>query len=410
MDNFVTIYLRGDDIMPKKNKKDKKIKENKATNNLTAKNIFKFLVTCGVIGSIIIGSFQLYGDFCSMQKQLEKLDGVTEKIAKLEANFDDHNKTNAEIFNAIRSDINGMKNSQNLATSYYIPTNKTLNTLHNAIDLNNKSFLSEPKWNDNDIIAKDPNTGEKLKAKKLKDKKLLLPYKENGQAVYFYGQFNKYNHWDGDCIINVYKNNSLCMIMDGQYTDGKLISYKQVIHYKNAHGVKVWSISEREVEGNINTGETYTYYKTKNKKANFTQKTVKPRNILSVIDFRDWLNTSVEGYYHGDTSNGRYNDNSGQAYLLKYNKKGKIRLFYHGIFVNGHQEDSTKNAWDIVLGKDGKYYYRESHYSQDKIDYNFLINNKDALSGSEAEELLKEKLGDDFKNLEEKCILSWKED
>lgn len=388
------------------------------------KTLIAFLISFTVtIVSAIIGvgiywadtMLDLNGDFKVIQKEvqlnteeLNKIEDINKEIELINGSmirFEEHIKS-------FESELNGFKNTINEAI-VADPGKRLRKPISNAtINTDDSMFLPTLEL-DNDInVATNTHTGRKYKPTDLRNKKILLPYSENGQDIYFYGQFNKYNHWDGKCILNVYKNNILNMIMEGVYNDGKLISYKQITHRKNNNGDKVWSISERKVNGNINTGGTHTYFKTKNKKSNFNTKNVEPNDILSIIDFKNWLDSPIEGYYCGNTSNGKYNDDTGQAYLIKYNKKGKIRLFYCGNFKDGCEEDSTGKAWDISLNEDNhKYYYRESHYSQDTINYDHMTYHENELSGSEAEERIKDKLGKkEFNNLKDKCEFIWDND
>ncbi len=344
------------------------------------KHITKYLVEI-IIGSIIIPFCGFMGklmwDFntnlsslqatvSSMQKDISDIQESVKPIPAMQTDI----ALLKEKDNSFASDLNGFKNTKS-DSSVFIPATTLKKQISNATTNNNDFvFLQSLQLDDNSNIAKNPHTGRKYKPKDLRDKKILLPYTENGQDIYFYGQFNKYNHWDGNCIINIYKNNKLNMIMEGRYTDGKLISYKQVFYYKNSSNKLVWSISNREIsdKDEVNNGETYTYFKKKNKKSNFNQKTVEPSDILSIEDFEVWLNTPLEGYYYGNTSEGKYNDNTGHAYLVKYFKDGTVRTIYCGKFKNGLFEDHTKEedkkAWYISRDNEYKtYVYYKGEFS-----------------------------------------------
>ena len=45
--------------------------------------------------------------------------------------------------------------------------------------------------------------GAEFTANQLSDIKLLLPYHEGKQNVFFYGQFDEENRWDGDCLVTI---------------------------------------------------------------------------------------------------------------------------------------------------------------------------------------------------------------
>lgn len=284
-----------------------------------------------------------------------------------------------------------------------IPTDAILDRISVFNLMDNVPLSSSPSWNSSDVIAKNDKTNTDLTAKDLAESKLLIPYQKNGKEIYFLGQYDKNNQWHGKCIINVYENNRLSLITEANYEHGELNKYQQV--YKSGNRVYV---SNRTHKNNINTGETYSYLYTSDTSKKFTISSVTKKDILNIKKFKkNFLASNIDGFYKGNTKNGKYNDQTGQAYLVKYNKEGKIRLIYYGNFKNGNQEDSSGNAWDIVLGKDGKYYYREACYSENRINYKTMTYHKDALSAKKAENKLKEKLKEEFKNLKTKCALTW---
>ena len=248
------------------------------------------------------------------------------------------------------------------------------------------------------IIATDSLTGEKIKTKDVVNKLVLMPYVENGQEVFFLGHFNANYHWDGNCIVNVYNNNRLILITEAVYDDGKLISYKQVLEYGN-NSDAVWIISNRKRCGNENKGISSSFYKEEDKKKKFTLKNVKIEDIISVSQFKKSLNTAQKGFYYGKTSNGDYNDNTGRAYLVKYNENGKVCLFYCGRFKDGQPHDHTGQAWDIVLGENGKYVFRQAKHTNGDIDYP-TITKRDY-------NMTPKKIEDKLKGLNIKCDLPW---
>lgn len=52
------------------------------------------------------------------------------------------------------------------------------------------------------------------------------------------------------------------------------------------------------------------------------------------------------------TKNGKYNDDSGNAYLISYYSDGTIRTLYKGRMANGNYNDDTWAAWYISSEKD----------------------------------------------------------
>lgn len=61
-----------------------------------------------------------------------------------------------------------------------------------------------------------------------------------------------------------------------------------------------------------------------------------------IEDFIEEIDTPVDSYYRGNTSNGIYNDNTGEAYLVRYNEDGTVKVLYKGIIRKGNHADSKK--------------------------------------------------------------------
>ena len=349
-ENFQTHENQDFVMSKKKNKKNNK------------KSFLSIILASGLIICIIT----FYGEYRASDAKFEATLGkMEEQFSKMEEQFDkmqiklEETQVNLRQFkNDASNEITDVKKDVKDAINIpiYTASSNFTTKLYSTQTNFQTNFLGTPSWKNNEVIAKNANTGRKYKAKDLMNKKILIPYKDDGQDAYFFGQFNKKNHWDGDCLINIYKNRKLTMIMEGHYNDGQLLSYQQVSYYKNHAKRFVWNVSKRETKGNINTGETYTYYKNKNKKAAFTKKTVEASDIMSVADFKEWITGAMEGYYCGNTQNGAYNDNTGKAYLIKYDKGKKVRTLYCGKFKNGAFHDESGNAWYISYDAENSTY------------------------------------------------------
>lgn len=367
MENCVIhAYKRGFSIMSK----------NKGLSKKTKRIIKKILyaISCGVLGivGVILGiyiEFEIYSD------KINKLDGVPTALSSIETKLNDHIDYSDKAENSFKSELDTFKNSKDKQI-IYIPTDTLREKLSATKNESDIIFLSDLKLKANDIIGENPDTKKKYKANKFKGKKILLPYTENGKEVYFYGQYNKYYHWDGHCILNIYDNNKLSGIMDGWYRDGELISYNRITEdikiqkiNNKEEKIKIWRISKRVHRSNVNTGETYTYFRVSNKKKKFNLKNVESKDIMSSMDFEKWLDTPLEGYYKGDTSDGKYNDETGNAYSIKYFQDGTTRLIYCGNFENGEFNDHTGNAWYIAIDEDAKkYIYFKGNFTNGKPD------------------------------------------
>lgn len=362
----IDIYKRGYDIMSKHKGLSKK-----------AKKIIKkilYVISCGVLGiiGVILG---IYIEFKVYSDKIDKLDEVPTTLSSIETKLNDHTDYSDAIIESFKSDLDGFRKSQNKQI-IYIPTDFMQKGLSATGIKSDTTFLSDLKLKDTDVIGENPNTKEKCKAKKLANKKILLPYTESGKEVYFYGQYNKNYHWDGHCILNIYDGNKLSVILDGWYNDGELKSYNRVTYDTKIQKtdnkekkIKIWRISKREHKSNVNTGETYTYFRTSNKKKKFNLKNVEAKNIISSLDFENWLSNLLEGYYKGNTSNGKYNDETGNAYLIKYFEDGTTKTIYCGNFKNGIFNDHTGKAWYVAIDEGAeKYIYFKGGFTNGDPD------------------------------------------
>lgn len=215
-------------------------------------------------------------------------------------------------------------------------------------------------------IKKDESIGTKVDSQdevpksSMENRPFILKYEENGEDVIFYGQYNEYGHWNGDCIINRYKNSKLTFIMEANYDDGELKTYSQVFRGKNFKDQEIWYVSDRYVKGKENSGVTRTYFFYGDYEKKLDVATITENDIIDVDRFCETIPSTIEGYYNGYTSDGKYNDNSGKAYFVKYKPNGNVRYLYVGKIKNGEEDDDTGNAWSIAWGDadDGYHYYK----------------------------------------------------
>lgn len=199
------------------------------------------------------------------------------------------------------------------------------------------------------VVYSASNPEREYTAAEVAEQPLLLPYTENGNEVYFYGQLDSAGNWDGRCIVNIYDGNVLQLITDAMYDGGTLLSCKQAFPDTVTSGEDVWVISERKVEDGFSTGETYRYFRSDDYAKSFSLDNVEPDDILNVDEFSAQITSTLEGYYCGEISDGQYNDDSGDAYFVKFFEDGTVRTLYVGNFKDGQFNDQTGNAW--MVGK-----------------------------------------------------------
>lgn len=236
-------------------------------------------------------------------------------------------------------------------------------------------------------ILLDEN-GNEHTATDLVERKMIISYIENGQEVFFCGQFDQDIKWDGDCLINVYKNNKLIIATSTEYKNGKQESYHQFFSNNGE-----WIYAERICEEGYNSGDTWKYAYTKDYLQNISFDDPSESDMLTPSNFRDELCESLTSRYHGYTTDGEYNDSTGKAYLISFSNEGTVKTLYHGNFKDGNFHDDTGHAWYITRDdkKDTDYMYYmgkfigghpvndENSYFENPISratFNRLISNK----------------------------------
>lgn len=229
--------------------------------------------------------------------------------------------------------------------------------------IDNEVFLSKPNLENSYAIAKDWNGDTTYKVSDFYNTPIITSYKEGGNDVYFYGMYNENGNWSGTCILNTYNGDNLVSIFEGVYEDGNLYRYRRVVD----EGDGAWLVTDRIRQDDYNIGETWRYTKQSEFVKDFTKETVKEKQISNVSNFLASRKERLMGYYNGRTSGGRYNDDTGDAYLVKYKDDGDVEFLYVGKFKNGYPDDNTGDAWSIGWGhaNDGYHYFKGAFYNND---------------------------------------------
>ena len=309
--------------------------------------------------------------FTNMNSALSNLEESTdEDITELKEEFEkDINNINEKLFNIALN---------------VTPTSNTANSIAQTVSsIEEENFATFISLDNLTPIAIDNVTYAEYTSSQLAEQKLFMPYiNEKGQEVFFLGQFNENNQWDGNCIINIYENGNLVLITEGKYKDGHILNYKQVLPFTNAAGISVWSISERNImnkDPNSETidytnadkyfinGESWTYFADDKNlyQKHFQFNDASALNIITVDQFKSTISSPLEGYYFGNTSNGKYNDNTGTSYMIKYFENGTVRTLYHGNFENGTFNDDSNNAWSISKTENTTYMYYKGKFANE---------------------------------------------
>lgn len=314
----------------------------------TVKEVLGVLVVVGGVAFYIISTLTAHGkdienlksEVSDMKENLEDIKGQINELTSLV-------KQDHEIF----LDMASAKTSE----SAYIVKMKDIYEVKTE-SVHNEEYLVAPLWDENTVIASDISGDIVYKAEDLYNTPIITSYFEDGKEVYFYGRFNENNHWNGKCLLNVYSGDNLISIFEGMYDDGSLFSYKRVY----GENSDKWTINDRVDQGKYNSGETWVYSKTEEFIKDFTIENVKEKQIITVDNFIASREEKLLSYYKGNTANGLYNDNTGDAYLVKYKEDGDVSILYKGRFKDGDFQDTTGEAWFVSWGdqNDGYYHYK----------------------------------------------------
>ena len=120
----------------------------------------------------------------------------------------------------------------------------------------------------------------------------------------------------------------------------------------------MWSVYYKTLNTGFNNGDIWSYYYDEPIIKSFDDENVTAMDIYSPYELRTKIEKNgLEGFYHGETRNGNANDETDEAYMVKYfyitDDKTQItsnyvRTFYTGHFRNGNFHDDTGNAKEIV--------------------------------------------------------------
>lgn len=394
---YFLVHKREDSIMSKNGKKKRELDKIFLRNTAitaTITTVVTVIVQCTF--SNISGIFDLPHRFSALEAQMQEMkndmDEYTDsdlntQIALLENSIDVLEKQVDECRDILFSSI------KLVPTEY---TTSEISLTFTAAENNESNIVQIDK---NNILAINVLSGQEYRAEQLVDQNILLPYTEDQTEIYFYGKFNENMHWDGECLINAYNmNNELSIIMEAKYDDGVLKEYKQVIPYTTQNGTNVWVVSERKHEGDINIGESRNYIRKETYKKDFDIDTVLVSDILTV-DKLISSDSQLEAYYYGNTSNGYYNDDTGNAYLIKLAEDGTVLTLYKGCFRNGQFHDDTGNAWYIVRSEGTGYMYYKGAF-----EYGGVIKDENSIFENP---LSKERIEEIIENEKFNCDLRW---
>lgn len=208
----------------------------------------------------------------------------------------------------------------------------------------------------NDMALGVDANGHVYMADELIGETILLTYQDEGKDVFFLGQYTKELRWDGFCVTNAfYPDGTLYSICETTYDNGKRLDYKTIVRNGDREST-AWGYYCRTCNGQINTGVSIEYIFNYFELKNYTSTNVRISDIRYVDDFVKKQQKTILKYYYGNTMNGLFHDETGNAVYVKLDKDGTVRSVYKGCFEKGYFHDNTGNAWNLVYWDDAGYY------------------------------------------------------
>ncbi len=190
---------------------------------------------------------------------------------------------------------------------------------------------------------------------------ILISYTDKGKEVYFLGQYNENYHWDGYCLTNAYNaDGTLYGICESNFDDGKRLDYKSIV--RKTLGTDEWIYSDKLCEDDQIIGTNIKYEIVQNGIKDFSRETVSAMDLLGTDQFMRNNHCAIRKLYSGQTVNGLYDDQTGNAYLINYDRDGKIDSLYVGCFKDGkfEDDDALEIVYDTSNGVNKYFYYRGS--------------------------------------------------
>lgn len=352
--------------MPKKKQEDKKQK----VIQISVGGVISIAVTIAL--TAISASWIISGNITSLNKDVKSINtklntanseikemkeyiyadgGVKDQLGELSNNMD----SITELLN-----ITAIK--ANVTTEEYI--NSNVSVVDNNISNSTSSFSADT------CIGTD-SEGKAYIAKDLIGQTILLTFDQGDKETYFLGQYNDKYHWDGYCVINTYTDGVLNGVSESNFDDGNRLNYES-FYLSDNQGE--WIYTDRDCKEDSNDGISIRYKLDYDKQKNFTLTNARASDIIYVENLASYDNKEVLSYYVGSTSDGVYNDNSDDAYLVRYNEDGFVNVFYKGCFQNGNFDDT--NAVEIVFdSSNDRYFLYQGAFvdgkrtSDDRIEY-----------------------------------------
>ena len=300
-----------------------------------------------VIGFLGVNLYSINGTVSSLSAKVDNINASLEQTNTELGNMQKELYEKDGVYSRLTA-IETVLNMKVLAASSNITS-----CLDKADIQQNDSTITTAPIDSNAVIGTDSD-GKAYIADELINQTIILTYNDEGKEVYFLGQYDENYRWNGYCVTNAYyPDGTLYGICESNFDDGTRLDYKSFVATDTPNE---WVYSDKICSEESNAGKNILYSLVYDRTKNFTTTNVRTTDIMYPDDFVNQNNPRVLKYYNGNTVNGKYEDNTGNAYYISFNEDGTIKTLYVGQFSNGTFNDNTGEAWDISYSEESRNY------------------------------------------------------
>lgn len=331
--------------------------------NITVPLILFLIAIFGPIRNIDNSLADIKSDISALKADINN---IKDNVSRIEENYVRHEERINEQESKLAEMYGRLIEISASQPVYIKPTSAFTDVISIKKDM--IQFLSAPKWESDTIIGNDLHSGKEYHPGDLIYRIVVLSYKEDGQEVFFMGQFNERNHWDGECLINVYSDGYFVISTKAIYHDGERIDYKQLFPTSDA-----LCYADRHNIDSGSSGDTWKYENTAPIIQNISFDDPQADLMIEPETYIKSISSNCISHYHGNTENGSYEDDTDSAYLVAFFEDGSTRTVYKGRFKDGVFNDETGAAWYITMEKGDKrtpYMYFEGGFDSGKPNQN----------------------------------------
>lgn len=350
---------------------------------------------------IMVSVHFVYHPVIRMEEAIVKVADEVDKQASILAKLDSEDSKAYEGADKLESAE--IESKEIKETEIVIRPDRILSAVVDGVDVYNGrvEFGNLEGENSDILIATDIKTGVKYSISDLVDKPFIFSYRDGEEDVFFCGQYNEDEKWDGICTENRYVNQKLRLSVQLNYRNGSIVSREYM--YANVGDWYYFISSGSEMIG-------YTWkYAYNDIIQSISSDNMSSNDLLSPGDCRNVVNGTLKHLYYGNISDGLYNDDSGEAWMIVYNddneddEKKTLKTLYSGNIKDGVFNDDTGDAW-YISRSDGNYYVYYLGIFKDGEAIEFDDDNNIPLSYSAANRIISSKEFEKYINLDMSCF------